>query len=262
MADVKAQLRRIVNLAELGQRRLAAGLTASTAAGRHLLFVGNPGTGKTTVARLLGQLYSALGIFACGHIIEVGRNDLVAGYVGQTAIKTASCVQRALGGVLFIDEAYALAVDPADGGGDFGTEAVDTLVQLMENHRHELVVVAAGYPTPMRRFVDVNPGLRSRFTSTIEFPDLTTDELIAVFDGLLEDNGYHPLAGDAAAALQAVLAAADRSAGFGNARYPQQLFEETVARLADRFATLLSPNLDDLVTVAPTDIPPAQRTTW
>ena len=132
----------------------------------------------------------------------------------------------------------------------------------MENHRHELVVVAAGYPTPMRRFVDVNPGLRSRFTSTIEFPDLTTDELIAVFDGLLEDNGYHPLTGDAAAALQAVLAAADRSAGFGNARYARQLFEETVARLADRVATLPSPNLDDLVTVAPTDIPPAQRTTW
>ena len=179
LAPVKAQVRQLIDMVRAEQMRRAAGLPVSQVS-RTLVFTGNPGTGKTTVARLLGQLYAAIGVLGTGQLVEVTRSDLVAGYVGQTAIKTTEAVQRALGGILFIDEAYALTRS-AGSGQDFGQEAVDTLVKLMEDHRDELVVIAAGYGQEMAQFISSNPGLPSRFPRMIRFPDYSTDELASIF---------------------------------------------------------------------------------
>lgn len=164
--------------------RRAAGYPVSRVS-RHLVFTGNPGTGKMMVARLLGQLYAAMGVLATGQLVEVSRSDLVGGYVGHTAIKTTEAVRRALGGILFIDEAYTLARS-AGAGPDFGWEAVDTLVKLMEDHREELVVIAAGYGAEMAQFISSNPGLSSRFPKKIHFPDYSTGELLAIFQDMCD----------------------------------------------------------------------------
>ena len=164
-------------------KREAAGLKVPTLT-RHLVFVGNPGTGKTTVARLVAGIYRALGLLTQGQLVEVDRSELVAGYLGQTAMKTADVVKSAVGGVLFIDEAYSLA------GDQYGTEAVDTLVKEMEDRRHDLVVIVAGYPEPMAFFIAQNPGLASRFRTTIEFADYSDDELVGIFRVLAEGADY------------------------------------------------------------------------
>ena len=180
---VKGEIHRQVAVLKIEAKREAAGLKVPTIT-RHLVFVGNPGTGKTTVARLVAGIYRALGLLTKGQLVEVDRSELVAGYLGQTAMKTADVVKSAVGGVLFIDEAYSLA------GDQYGTEAVDTLVKEMEDRRDDLVVIVAGYPAPMAFFIAQNPGLASRFRTTIEFADYSDDELVGIFRVLAEAADY------------------------------------------------------------------------
>jgi SpoVK/Ycf46/Vps4 family AAA+-type ATPase len=238
---VKQQVRRIAAEVKVAAARAAQGLPVSPRS-RHLLFVGNPGTAKTTVARLLAELYSGLGVLSRGQLVETSRADLVASYVGQTAPRTRAVCERAYGGILFIDEAYTLA---AGGENDFGAEAVDELITQLENHRDDLIVIAAGYPDRMSEFLDLNPGLRSRFGSTVTFPDYTNAELLDIFSRLATDQGYD-LAPDLLAALPTRIAALDRGAGFANGRTIRTLLEDTTSRQSLRLAAT------DLTTAPPT----------
>ena len=186
LENVKAEVRRLTSMLQVQQIRAERGLPVIEVS-HHLVFTGNPGTGKTTVARLLSQIYRAIGVVSKGQLVETDRSKLVAGFVGQTALKTLETLQAALGGMLLIDEAYALA---RGGDNDFGREAIDTLVKFMEDHRDDLAIVAAGYTEEMADFIDANPGLKSRFTRTISFPDYTDDELVSIFLALGEKSQY------------------------------------------------------------------------
>ena len=248
LAPVKAEVRQLTDVVRAEQMRRAAGLPVSQVS-RHLVFTGNPGTGKTTVARLLGQLYAAIGVLGTGQLVEVTRSDLVAGYVGQTAIKTTEAVQRALGGILFIDEAYTLTRS-AGSEHNFGQEAVDTLVKLMEDHRDELVVIAAGYGEEMIQFISSNPGLPSRFPRTIRFPDYSTDELASIFTGMCERDQYE-VSADALGGLRQCLDRLPRGREFGNGRLVRNLFEAALARQASR---VVASGGADLTTLTPQDL--------
>jgi len=251
LAHVKAEVRRLTSLMQVQRIRAERGLP-TVEVSRHLVFTGNPGTGKTTVARLLAQIYRAVGVVDRGHLVETDRSKLVAGYVGQTALKTAQTLEASLGGMLLIDEAYALA---RGGDNDFGREAIDTLVKFMEDHREDLAIVAAGYTEEMATFIDTNPGLKSRFTRTIHFPDYTTDELVRIFLGLGERSRYHA-SDDALAAARRLVEAEPRTRGFGNARFVRNLFEAAVSHQAVRVSGLQDPSDEHLTTLTAADISP------
>ena len=215
------------------QIRQAKGLKVSDMS-YHMVFYGKPGTGKTTVARLIGEIYRALGVISKGHLVESDRAKLVAAYVGQTAIKTSEVVNTALGGILFIDEAYTLA--PADShGNDYGQEAIDTLLKLMEDHRSDLVVIVAGYPDEMGRFISSNPGLQSRFSKYLSFEDYTPEELIRIFNHFCQKNDYR-LTNSATEKVGTFFQSAyeNRDKTFGNARLARNVFERAIENQSTR----------------------------
>jgi SpoVK/Ycf46/Vps4 family AAA+-type ATPase len=232
---VKREVETLVRLHQMSERRAAAGLP-SPPLSRHLVFTGAPGTGKTTVARLYGRILTALGVLRSGQLVEVARPDLVASIVGGTAIKTTEMFTKAIGGVLFIDEAYTLSAGNGSGGGpDFGREAIDTLVKLMEDHREEVVVIVAGYTNDMRQFLAANPGLSSRFSRTIEFADYSSAELVTIVEGLCRGHDYR-LEFETRAALHTYFTDLPRDAAFGNGRTARKVFEEMLGRQAYRLA--------------------------
>ncbi len=227
---VKEEIDTLVHWIQMQQLRKENDLPTSDLS-LHMVFSGNPGTGKTTIARFLSKIFHSLGILSKGQLVEVDRGDLVAGYVGQTAIKTKDCIKKAMGGVLFIDEAYALT---NRGENDYGAEAVDTLLKAMEDHRDDLIVIVAGYIEPMEKFLHSNPGLESRFNRFIDFPDYTLDELMGIFDMRMTKAGY-TMDDEARAALRQYIDIARLDVkGFGNARGVRNLFETIIARQADR----------------------------
>ncbi|WP_439815115.1 AAA family ATPase [Zavarzinia sp. CC-PAN008] len=250
---VKAEVSTIANFIKVRALRKAKGLAVPPVS-QHLVFSGNPGTGKTTVARLLSRIYKALGLLEKGHLVEVDRAGLVAGYVGQTAGKTDAVVKKALGGVLFIDEAYALA-----GGGenDFGSEAIETLLKAMEDHRETLVVIVAGYTDEMAAFIASNPGLDSRFAKRIEFPDYSEADLFAIFRKFCADNAYaldevsEPVARQVIDDLYA-----NRPVHFGNARAVRNVFEQVIENHANRVAAMPDPSEEDLSRLTAEDLKP------
>lgn len=252
LAVVKKDVNSLVHLQEIKRLRKARGLKEIPVS-NHLVFYGNPGTGKTTVARLLAKIYHAMGILSTGQFVEVDRSGLVAGYVGQTALKVQEVVKSALGGVLFIDEAYALTY--SENGNDYGQEAVDTLLKAMEDNRDDFIVIVAGYPELMSKFIDSNPGLRSRFNKYINFEDYNVEELIEIYKVMCENTGYHTT-DEALAYVSEVFETKYKNRGrnFANAREVRNFFEAAVIRQADRLFSVKDPTNEELCTLTIDDV--------
>ncbi|MDH3248195.1 MAG: AAA family ATPase [Acidimicrobiia bacterium] len=249
LETVKAEVRELADFAHIQNLRRTVGLPTQDVS-YHLVFTGNPGTGKTTVARLFSEILGTLGVVSRGHLVEVERSQLVGGYVGQTAPKVRERVEEALGGVLFIDEAYSLT---GRGEQDFGHEAVDTLVKLMEDHRHDLVVVVAGYPVPMAKFLGSNPGIGSRFRRTLRFDDFSDEELVQIFELICSGGGYE-LTADARSRLIERLAAEERGPGFGNARLIRNWYEDAIAKQATRLVASGQTGIEELRVLTEADV--------
>ncbi len=247
---IKHEVQSLINLVTVQKLRIKNDLPVEELS-LHMVFSGNPGTGKTMIARLMSRIYKTLGILSKGQLVEVDRGGLVAGYVGQTALKTGEAINKALGGVLFVDEAYALT---NHGENDYGQEAVDTLLKAMEDHRDDLVVIVAGYTGPMKTFIHSNPGLESRFNRFMHFPDYTVEEMLAIFDMRCEKSGYS-LADDARSLLKGLLALLSLDTkGFGNARGVRNLFERAVSAQANRLAALADITREQLMQLTSSDI--------
>ncbi|WP_405063545.1 right-handed parallel beta-helix repeat-containing protein [Kribbella sp. NBC_01505] len=251
LEKVKSNVQSMVKLMQTVRMREEAGLPAPPLS-RHLVFAGNPGTGKTTVARIYGRVLKALGLLRKGHLVEVDRTALVGEYVGHTGPKTTAAVTQALGGVLFIDEAYSLS--PLGIGNDFGAEAIATLVKLMEDHRDDLVVIVAGYVNEMSRFINSNPGLSSRFTRTLLFDDYSAAELVEIVEFQARSHEYQMTA-DARTALMSLIEQLPRGDGFGNGRSARQIFQAMTERQAHRMSELRTPTPAQLVSLEVPDLP-------
>ena len=249
--EVKKDVKNLVNLMKVRKLRQENDLPVPPMS-LHMVFMGNPGTGKTTVARLISGLYAAIGVLSKGQLVEVDRSGLVAGYVGQTALKTQEAIKSALGGVLFIDEAYSLS---SGGENDFGREAIETILKAMEDHRDDLIVIVAGYDEPMQKFLSSNPGLESRFNKYFYFPDYTGEQLLTIFKNQCQKNSYtlSPEADEAAKALFDRLYE-QRDDNFGNGRDVRNCFEDMIVRQSNRVAAMEDPTREDLMTVLPEDL--------
>ena len=239
----------LINMATVFKRREEMGLPNADFS-LHMVFTGNPGTGKTMIARLMARVYRSLGILSKGQLVEVDRSGLVAGYVGQTAIKTSKVIEKALGGVLFIDEAYALN---GKGDNDFGQEAIDTILKAMEDHRDDLVVIVAGYTDLMDRFIHSNPGLESRFNRFLLFDDYTTDEMVEIFRMQCK-KGCYQLTEEARPLIRDYIAEESADDSFGNARGVRNLFEHVLVAQNNRLAAMEKITREDLMTITADDV--------
>jgi len=255
LAKVKSEIQALLQFAQIQELRRKKEISSSKPS-LHCVFFGSPGTGKTTIARLYGRMLSAMGLLTKGHLVETDRSGLIGGYIGQTAIKTDEKIKEALGGVLFIDEAYSLAKGE-DRSWDYGDEAIAILLKRMEDFRDDFVVIVAGYPDPMGKFIASNEGLRSRFNTYIKFDDYSPSEMAEIFRRLCKTENYNPTE----EALEFVFTAIDynysiKDKSFGNARYVRNLFEIVIRNQASRIgSTIKNPSQEDLRVILPSDIP-------
>ena len=251
--NVKDEIKTLINFLKIQKLRQEKELV-TTSVTLHSVFCGSPGTGKTTVARLMGEVYKELGILSKGHLIETDRSGLVAGYVGHTATKVNELVESALDGVLFIDEAYALK--PEGSGNDFGQEAIDTLLKKMEDYRDRLVVIVAGYSDEMKRFINSNPGLESRFSKYFYFDDYKPEELTAMFKSICHKNNFK-LTDEAEKVLKSNFnnLCTNKDKNFGNGRLVRNIFDKTVEKQANRLVTISDLNRETMMNILPQDIP-------
>lgn len=259
LAGVKQNVLTLLNMIRVNEMRQELGMKA-TPVTHHLVFTGNPGTSKTTVARLLAEIYRELGVLSKGHLVEVSRHSLVGGYVGQTAIKTQKVIEESIGGILFIDEAYSLA--KTDSGIDYGSEAIETLLKAMEDNRRDFVVIAAGYPHEMSNFINSNPGLKSRFTKYIKFDDYNIDELFKIFISYVTHNGYS-LSNSAEEEITNIIRSIynQRGKNFGNARAMRTLFESILQNHSNRVIAFDKPTEEQLQSLTLDDMPSIQSAT-